>query len=97
MNALDRIFGGPKPVIASPHTRMQATTARPCASTRETQPLSTPPTTAPAGIAANSRAKTRPPSDGPPNSTSAISGKSARGIPKIIAIRSTRNDIISTG
>ena len=44
-----------------------------------------------AGIAAKSRAKASPPSDGPPKSTSAISGKSARGIPKTIAMMSTTN------
>ena len=76
---------------------MQTITARPCASTRDTQPLKTPPMTAPAGIAANSSANTRPPASGPPKSTCAISGKSARGIPKIIAMRSTTNDISSTG
>ena len=87
----------PKPVIARPHTRMQRSRARPCRSTRETQPDSTPPTTAPAGIAAKSRANARPPSDGPPKSTSAISGNSARGMPKTMAIMSTTNDISSTG
>ncbi len=87
----------PNPVIASPQTRIATITARPCASTRETQPLSTPPSTAPAGIAANRSANTRPPSEGPPKSMSAISGNSARGIPKTIAMMSTTNDISSTG
>ena len=87
----------PKPTIASPQTRMATITARPCRSTRDTQPDSTPPTTAPAGMAAKSSAKARPPSLGPPKSTSAISGKSARGMPKTIAMMSTTNDIISTG
>ena len=72
-------------------------TARPCRSTRETQPENTPPMTEPAGIAAKSSAKTMPPSSGPPNDECAISGKSARGMPKTIAIRSTTKDIISTG
>ena len=38
-----------------------------------------------------------PPPSGPPKSRWAISGNSARGIPKTIAIMSTRNDISSTG
>ena len=41
-----------------------AMTARPCGSTRETQPEKTPPSTAPAGIAAKSSAKARPPAGG---------------------------------
>ena len=76
---------------------MQTITARPCASTRPTQPLSTPPSTAPTGIAAKSSAKTTPPSGGPPNTVSAISGNSARGIPNTIAMMSTTNDISRTG
>jgi MFS family permease len=72
-------------------------TANPWRSTRETQPESTPPTTAPAGIAAKSSANARPPSEGPPKLSSAIWGKSARGIPNTIAMMSTRKDISSTG
>ena len=87
----------PKPVIATPQTRMQTITARPCRSTRETQPEKMPPSTAPAGIAAKSTANASPPRSGPPNASWAISGKSARGMPKTIAIRSTTNDISSTG
>ena len=56
-----------------------------------------PPRTAPAGMAANSSANARPPSSGPPKLACAISGNSARGMPKTIAMMSTRNDIISTG
>jgi hypothetical protein len=92
-----RPMATPKPAMAAPHTRMQTITARPWASTRDTQPLNTPPSTAPAGIAANSSAKARPPASGPWKSTWATSGKRARGIPKTIAIRSTTNDISSTG
>ena len=87
----------PKPAIAKPQIRMQTITARPCASTRETQPEKTPPSTEPTGIAAKSSAKTSPPSSGPPKDAWAISGKSARGMPKTIAIRSTTKDIIRTG
>ncbi len=83
--------------MASPHTRIETTTASPCRSTLETQPEKTPPRTAPAGIPAKSSAKTSPPAWGPPKSRWAISGNSARGMPKTIAIRSTTNDIISTG
>ena len=38
-----------------------------------------------------------PPSSGPPKLSCAISGNSARGIPKTIAMMSTTNDISSTG
>jgi hypothetical protein len=64
---------------------------------RETQPEKTPPMTAPAGIPANSSANASPPSSGPEKLSCAISGNSARGIPKTIAMMSTRNDISSTG
>ena len=37
-----------------------------------------------------------PPSTGPPKLSCAICGNSARGMPKIIAIRSTTNDISTT-
>ena len=87
----------PKPTIATPHTRIATITARPCRSTRDTQPDRTPPTTAPAGIAAKSSANATPPSFGPLKATSASSGNSARGMPKTMAMMSTTNDIISTG
>ena len=72
-------------------------TARPCRSTRETQPENTPPSTAPIGMPANSSANAIPPPSGPPKSRCAISGNSARGMPKTIAMMSTTNDISSTG
>ena len=97
MHRAASIAATPKPTIARPHTRIATITARPCRCTWDTQPDSTPPMTAPAGIAANSSAKARPPSLGPPKSTCAISGNSARGMPKTIAMMSTPNDIISTG
>jgi len=87
----------PNPVIAVPHTAMQTMTATPCRSTFDTHPLSTPPMTAPAGMAANNSANISPPLSGPPKSTWAISGNSARGMPKTMAIRSTTNDMSSTG
>ena len=87
----------PNPIIAKPHTRIAATTATPCRLTRDTHPEKIPPATAPAGIAANSSANAQPPSSGPPKLSCAICGNSARGIPKTIAMMSTRNDIISTG
>ncbi len=83
--------------MASPQTITEASTATPCRETRETQPEKTPPSTAPAGMPANSSANTIPPLSGPPKSTCAISGNSARGMPKTIAMMSTRNDISSTG
>jgi hypothetical protein len=63
---------------------------------RGSQPENTPPTTAPTAIAADSSAIVVPPSTGPPKLSCAICGKSARGMPKIIAIRSTTNDISTT-
>ncbi len=87
----------PNPIIATPQTRIAQITASPCRSIRDTQPEKTPPRTAPAGMAANSRAKARPPPSGPPKLSCAICGKSARGMPKTIAMMSTTNDIISTG
>ena len=83
--------------MASPHSTIETITASPCRCTRETQPEKIPPSTAPAGIAAKSRAKARPPLSGPPKSRWATSGNSARGMPKTIAMMSTRNDISSTG
>jgi len=87
----------PNPVIAAPHTRIEAITAAPCRRTRDTHPENTPPRTAPAGIAANSNANASPPSGEPPNRVWAISGNNALGIPNTIAIRSTTNEVSSTG
>ncbi|SKY28845.1 Uncharacterised protein [Mycobacteroides abscessus subsp. abscessus] len=50
--------------------------------------------TAPAGIDANNSANAQPPSIGPPKFSWAICGNSARGMPKIMAMRSTTNDTI---
>ncbi|SKN79061.1 Uncharacterised protein [Mycobacteroides abscessus subsp. bolletii] len=83
----------PKPTIASPHTTMLTTTARPWRSIRWNQPENTPPITAPTDIAADSSAITVPPSAGSPNPSWAICGNRMRGIPKIMAMRSTTKDI----
>lgn len=56
-----------------------------------------PPSTAPAGMAAKSRAKASPPSLGPAKFSSANCGKRARGMPKTIAMMSTTKLIINTG
>ncbi len=87
----------PKTVIAAPQAAMHHSTAAPVRRTRDTQPLKTPPTTAPAGMAANSRANASPPSVGPPKSRLAICGNSARGMPKIMAMRSTTKDMSRIG
>ncbi len=50
----------------------------------------------PIGIAANSRPSATPPPRGSPNTVSAISGNTTRGMPKPIAITSTRNDTSRT-
>ena len=83
--------------MARPQTITETSTARPWRSTRETQPEKTPPSTAPIGMPAKSSANAIPPLSGPPKSTCAISGNSARGMPKTIAMMSTRKDISSTG
>ena len=75
---------------------MATTTARPCRWIRGSQPENTPPATAPTAMAAARYAIVVPPSTGPPKLWCAISGNSARGMPKIIAIRSTTNDISTT-
>ena len=82
--------------MARPQTITHTSTAKPCRSTRETQPEKMPPSTAPIGMPANSSANASPPPSGPPKLTWAISGNSARGIPKTIAMMSTRKDISST-
>ncbi len=87
----------PKPTIATPHTTIATTTARPWRRTRGNHPENTPPATAPTDIAAANNAIVVPPSTGPPKLSWAICGNSARGMPKIIAIRSTTNDISTTG
>ena len=63
---------------------------------RGSQPENTPPATAPTDIAAASSAIVVPPSTGPPKLSCAICGNRARGMPRIIAIRSTTNDISTT-
>ncbi len=63
---------------------------------RGSQPENTPPSTAPAAMAADSSAMVVPPSTGPPKLSCAICGNNARGMPKIIAIKSTTNDINTT-
>ena len=63
---------------------------------RGSQPENTPPATAPTEMAAASNAIVEPPSTGPPKLSCAICGNSARGMPKIIAIKSTTNDISTT-
>ncbi len=61
----------------------------PCLATRVTQPESSPQANAPAGMAAKSRPSAAPPPGGSPKVRSAISGKSALGIPATIAMTST--------
>src|SRR5690348_11670059 len=63
---------------------------------RGNQPENTPPATAPTDMAADSSAIVVPPSIGPPKLSCAICGNSARGMPRIIATRSTTNDISTT-
>jgi hypothetical protein len=82
--------------MATPQTTIAITTASPWRLIRGSQPENTPPATAPADIAAASSAIVVPPSTGPPKVSCAICGNSARGIPRIIAIRSTTNDISTT-
>ena len=75
----------PNAVIASPQATTERTIARPVRRTRETQPENNAPRNAPAAGAA----ARRPNPAGPVRKTSsARTGKSAVGIPKIIASRS---------
>ena len=82
----------PKPTIASPHSVTHTITATPCRCTRDTHPENTPPSTAPALIAANNSPSAVPPSAASPKVSCAICGNSARGMPNTIATRSTTNE-----
>ena len=82
----------PNTTIATPHNATHTSTASPCRRTRGIQPENTPPTTAPTLIAANNRPSADPPEIGSPKVSVAICGNSARGMPKTIAMMSTRNE-----
>jgi len=77
------------------HTTIEPTTSR-WRRILGGQPENTPPATAPAEIAATSSAIAVPPSTGPAELSWTIRGNRARGRPKIVAIRSTTNDINTT-
>ena len=82
----------PNATIARPHSATHTSTARPCRRTRGIQPENTPPSTAPTLIAANNSPSAVPPVAGSPKDSVAICGKSARGMPKTMAMMSTRNE-----
>lgn len=58
--ANQRLVLSPKPVMAAPQASTAPMTMRPCRFEREKVPDISPPTTAPMGIAANSRPRARP-------------------------------------
>ena len=80
----------PNPTMATPHATIETTTPMPCRVTLDVHPDVRPHSIAPSGIAANSQPSARPPPGGSPNVFSAISGNSARGMPKTIAMMSSR-------
>ena len=71
--------------MVAPQTTTQAAMARPWWRTRLHHPVNSEPTRAPAPGAAYSRPTTPAP---PPNSPTPRAGNTARGIPKIMALRS---------
>ena len=91
-----KLAARPDTVMPTPQITIATITESPCREARETQPEKIPPRTAPAGIAAKSRAKASPPPIGPPKLTWASWGNSARGIPNVIAMMSTTKLISST-
>ena len=80
-----------------PRPRSRRPPRGPAGRSRGSQPENTPPAPHRPRSPRPAARSLAPPSSGPPKLSCAICGNSARGMPKTIAIRSTTNDISSTG
>ncbi len=93
--AIHRFVLRPKPATATPQAATAPRTMSPWCRAREKVPEKSPPSTAPIGMAANSRPRARPSPYGA-KVCAASSGNRARGMPNTIAMMSARNDSSST-
>ncbi|GAA4793198.1 hypothetical protein GCM10023200_31220 [Actinomycetospora chlora] len=86
----------PESATPSPQMQTATVTATPWRRMACNRPENRPPSVAPMAIEAKSQPSAVPPPGGSPNTVTAASGNTARGIPTAMATMSTRNDTSST-